>query len=105
MPLVRTAEIVEGAAGRASAAAAMNVVQLEGVTAIVEGAERAGLPVILAISENAVRYHGALEPLALAALAAARAAAVPVSVHVDHATHIELVRETVALGLSSVMVD
>jgi fructose-bisphosphate aldolase class II len=105
MPLVRTAEIVDDAVARGSAAAAMNVVQLEGVTAVVEGAERAGLPVVLAISENAVRYHGALAPLALAALAAARAAAVPVSVHLDHATRLELVQEAVALGLSSAMVD
>jgi fructose-bisphosphate aldolase class II len=105
MPLVRTGEIVDAAVGRGSAATSMNVVQLEGVTAILDGARQAGLPVILAISENAVRYHGALEPLAVATLAAARAAAVPVSVHLDHATDIELVRQAVALGLSSVMVD
>jgi fructose-bisphosphate aldolase, class II len=105
MPLVRTAEIVDGAVARGSAAAAMNIVQLEGISAILDGAERAGLPVILAISENAVRYHGALEPLARAAMAAAGAAAVPVSVHLDHATGIDLVRQAVALGLSSVMVD
>jgi fructose-bisphosphate aldolase, class II len=105
MPVVRTSEIVGAAAARGSAATAMNVVQLEGVTAIVDGADRAGLPVILAVSENAVRYHGALEPLALSALAAARAASVPVSVHLDHATALDLVREAVGLGLSSVMVD
>jgi fructose-bisphosphate aldolase class II len=105
MPVARTAEIVDAAVARGSAACAMNVVQLEGVTAIVDGAERAGLPVVVAISENAVRYHGALEPLALAALAAARAASVPVSVHLDHATELALVQEAVALGLSSVMVD
>jgi fructose-bisphosphate aldolase, class II len=105
MPVARTAEIVDAAVARGSAACCMNVVQLEGVTAIVDGAERAGLPVVLAISENAVRYHGALEPLALAALAAARAASVPASVHLDHATELALVHEAVALGLSSVMVD
>jgi fructose-bisphosphate aldolase, class II len=52
-----------------------------------------------------VRYHGALEPIALAALAVARAAAVPVAVHLDHATGADLVRQAVELGIPSVMFD
>jgi fructose-bisphosphate aldolase, class II len=52
-----------------------------------------------------VRYHGALEPIALGTLAAARQAKVPVAVHLDHATSPELVREAVELGLGSVMYD
>ncbi|MFG3253391.1 ketose-bisphosphate aldolase [Streptomyces sp. NPDC048172] len=84
---------------------AFNVIQLEHVTAVVEGAERAGRPVVLQISENAVRYHRALAPLASAALAAARAAEVPVSVHLDHATDEALVEEAVELGVPSVMFD
>ena len=43
---------------------AFNVIQLEHATAIVAGAEALGLPVVLQISENCVRYHGALEPVA-----------------------------------------
>jgi fructose-bisphosphate aldolase class II len=61
--------------------------------------------VILQISQNAVRYHGALEPLALAALALARAASTRVAVHLDHATDPELVHQAVELGLGSVMFD
>jgi fructose-bisphosphate aldolase class II len=52
-----------------------------------------------------VAYHGALEPIALAALAAAGAAAVPVAVHLDHATGEDLVRAAVAVGMGSVMYD
>ncbi|GAA4528298.1 MULTISPECIES: class II fructose-bisphosphate aldolase [Nonomuraea] len=84
---------------------AFNVIQLEHATAIVAGAEALGVPVVLQISENCVRYHGALEPVALAALAVARAATVPVAVHLDHATDRALVEEAVALGLGSVMFD
>ena len=40
---------------------------------------------ILQVSENTVRYHGGLEPVALATLAVARHAGVPVAVHLDHA--------------------
>jgi fructose-bisphosphate aldolase class II len=89
----------------ASGVGAFNVIQLEHAEAIVAGAEKAGTPVVLQISENAVRYHGALEPLAHATLAVARRSSVPVAVHLDHATDVELVREAVRLGFGSVMYD
>jgi fructose-bisphosphate aldolase class II len=84
---------------------AFNVVLLEHAEAIVAGAERAGLPVILQISQNCVAYHGAFEPIGLAALSIARHASVPVVVHLDHAEDIELVNEAVAAGVHSVMYD
>lgn len=84
---------------------AFNVVLLEHAEAIVSGAERAGLPVILQISENAAKYHGSLEPIALASLAIARASSVPTIVHLDHAEDVALVHAAVALGVHSVMFD
>ncbi|GAA1759394.1 class II fructose-bisphosphate aldolase [Nonomuraea bangladeshensis] len=102
MPLSAIGDIVrQSPAG----VGAFNVIQLEHATAIVAGAESLGLPVVLQISENCVRYHGALEPIALGALAVARRAAVPVAVHLDHATDRALVEEAVELGLGSVMYD
>lgn len=50
-------------------------------------------------------YHGGLEPLALAVLAQAKTAKVPVAVHLDHATDEDLVRLAVDLGFGSVMFD
>jgi fructose-bisphosphate aldolase, class II len=105
MPLAWTAEIVASAARDRRGVGAFNVVQLEHGQAIVSGAARADAPVILQISENTVRYHGGLEPVALATLAIARHAAGPVAVHLDHAGSLELVREAVGLGLTSVMFD
>lgn len=105
MPLTTTREIVTTACLARRGAGAFNVVLLEGLEAIVAGAEAAGLPVILQISENAVKYHGTLEPLANAALDLAWGASVPVSVHLDHAESEELVEQAVDLGLSSVMYD
>ena len=101
--LTPTAEIV-GTAGKGGVGA-FNVIQVEHAEAIVAGAERAGAPVVLQISENAVRYHGALEPLGLATLAVARASAAAVAVHLDHATDVSLVRQAVSLGFGSVMYD
>ncbi|MFD2078880.1 fructose-bisphosphate aldolase, class II [Actinopolymorpha cephalotaxi] len=105
MPLVPTGQIVGDAARAGRGVGAFNVIQLEHAQALVDGAERAGAPVILQISENAVKYHRALEPIGLATLAVARTASVPVAVHLDHATRPELVREAVALGFGSVMYD
>ena len=84
---------------------AFNVIHLEHATAFARAAERAGRPVVLQISENAVKYHGALEPICLATMAIARAASVPMSVHLDHAEDVDLVREAVSYGISSVMYD
>lgn len=101
--LTPTADLV-GTAGDAGVGA-FNVIQIEHAEAIVAGAERAGAPVVLQISENAVKYHGALEPLALATLAVARGSSARVAVHLDHATDVSLVRQAVSLGFGSVMYD
>ncbi|HYU03371.1 MAG TPA: class II fructose-bisphosphate aldolase, partial [Jatrophihabitantaceae bacterium] len=53
MPLTSMREIVAGAR---RAVGAFNVIQLEHAEALVAGAETVGAPVILQISENAVRY-------------------------------------------------
>jgi fructose-bisphosphate aldolase, class II len=100
-----TAEIVAAARTDGRGVGAFNLIGIEHAEAIVAGAESAGLPVVLQVSENCVRYHGALEPIALAALAIARTAAVPVAVHLDHATGEDLVRQAVGLGIRSVMFD
>ena len=91
------------AAGRA--VGAFNVILLEHAEAVVAGAEAAGTPVVLAVSENCVRYHGGLGPLAAACVSLARGASVPVVLHLDHATSPALVAEAAAAGFGSVMFD
>jgi fructose-bisphosphate aldolase, class II len=105
MGLTPTQDIVAAAYARGRGVGAFNVIQLEHAEALVAGATMAGAPVVLQISENAVAYHGALAPVALATLAVARAAEVPVAVHLDHATRPALVREAISLGFGSVMFD
>jgi len=105
MGLTGAGEIVRAAAVRRAAACAFNVIGIEHAEGIVAGAEAAGAAVILAISENCVRYHGGLEPVAVAVLAIARAASVPAGVHLDHATSAGLVQAAVQAGITSVMFD
>jgi fructose-bisphosphate aldolase, class II len=102
---VAAGDIVAAAKARGGAACAFNVIGIEHAEGIVAGAQAAGAAVILAISENCVRYHGALEPVAAATLAIAQTASVPVGVHLDHATSADLVRAAVTAGIGSVMFD
>lgn len=105
MTLVPMPDLLRSARERRGAIAAFNVITLEHIEAIVSAGERADSAVILQISQNCVRFHGALAPLALAALSAARCATSPVTVHLDHANDEDLVQSAVDLGIPSVMFD
>ncbi|NGN93524.1 class II fructose-bisphosphate aldolase [Nocardioides sp. KC13] len=105
MTLTTTAALVNAAYQEGRGVAAFNAINLETVEAITAGAEAANLPVIVQISENAVRYHGGLAPLAQAAIAVASSSTIPISLHLDHATDERLVGIAVDLGFSSVMYD
>lgn len=106
MPLASTGELVTAAAAAGHGIAAFNVITLEHAEAIATGAERAGAPAILQISENAVRFHGG-EPRAIAAAATAiaRASSVPLALHLDHVESADLLRAAPGAGFSSVMFD
>lgn len=85
---------------------AFNVIHLENAEAIVRAAEQTGLPVVLQISENAVKFHqGNLEPLALATLWIARRSPARVGVHLDHAHDLDLIQRAIDLGFTSIMYD
>lgn len=106
MSLVSAGTLVQEAAAHGRAVAAFNIITLEHAEAVVAGAEAAGLPVVLQLSENAVKFRGgALLPITRAALAVAEAAGVPVGLHLDHVKSSELLRQAVDAGFSSVMYD
>ncbi|MCD9875087.1 class II fructose-bisphosphate aldolase [Streptomyces guryensis] len=106
MPLVTTGELVTQAAAEHSAVAAFNIITLEHVEAVVAGAESAEAPVVLQVSENAVKFrYGRLLPLARAAVVAAERASVPVALHLDHVQSDDLLRQAADAGFSSVMYD
>lgn len=105
MPLVPLAPLARELAAAGKGLGAFNVIHLENAQYFVQAAEAAGQPVVLQISQNAVKYHGALVPIALATLEIAKAATVPVVVHLDHAEDVDLVSEAIDLGFTSVMFD
>ncbi|MFC9219422.1 ketose-bisphosphate aldolase [Streptomyces hygroscopicus] len=106
MSLVPTCELVSKAAAGGRAVAAFNVITLEHAEAVTAGAEAAGTPVILQISENAVRFHGGrVEPIARAAAEVGRGCDVDVALHLDHVTDMRLLRTAADAGFSSAMFD
>ena len=102
MPQVTSKAIIERQSG---AVGAFNVILLEHAEALVEAARIAGKGIVLQISENCVAYHGALRPIALATKAMIDSSTLPLSLHLDHAESIDLVKEALDLGFDSVMYD
>ncbi|WP_328336585.1 class II fructose-bisphosphate aldolase family protein [Streptomyces violaceus] len=106
MPLTTTGELVTRSAAARSAVASFNVITLEHVEAVIAGAESVHAPVVLQVSENAVKFRGGqLLPLARAAVAAAERATVPVALHLDHVQSDALLYQAAEAGFSSVMYD
>ncbi|WP_285114219.1 class II fructose-bisphosphate aldolase [Leifsonia sp. fls2-241-R2A-40a] len=110
MSLASTRSLIEEAVAQESAVLAFNVITLEHAEGIVAGAERAGVGVILQISENAIAYHGGrFAPLLAACGLAAEESTAPVSIHLDHITDSaladELIQQAGRFGASSIMVD
>lgn len=106
MTLTSTMALLDQANAAGYAVPAFNVIGLEHAEAIVRGAEQERAPVILQISQNAIAYHfGAVAPIAAACRVLAETAAIPVALHVDHATSMALCEAAVAAGFSSLMWD
>ncbi|MBB6403472.1 class II fructose-bisphosphate aldolase [Arthrobacter sp. AZCC_0090] len=105
MTLVSTRELMDNAASNGIGQGAFNVIHLETAEGLVAGAEAAGVPLILQISENCARFHGGLVPIARGAMSIARDASVLVALHLDHAESEELALQAVDLGFGSVMYD
>jgi tagatose 1,6-diphosphate aldolase GatY/KbaY len=101
--LVKTIEVVQEARHRGVAIGAFNTYNLELTRAIVETAEALSQPIILQLGVSAIKAGG--EPLALATLAAARIARVPVAVHLDHCSNMSLIEQCFAWGFSSALAD
>ncbi len=101
-----TGEIVEAARAAGVGVGAFNVITVEHAEAIVAGAEAAGRPVVLQISENAVKFHGGrVGPIAAAARRVAELSAVAVGLHLDHVESDELFDQAAAHGFGSAMYD
>jgi fructose-bisphosphate aldolase class II len=104
MPLVTSKPLLEHARANHYAVGAFNATNLETVQAIIEAAEAEAAPVIIQISEGAMRYGG-LRYLAAIVRAGAADATVPVVLHLDHGSGFEVNMRCLQAGFTSLMYD
>lgn len=104
MPLVTSKEILRAALEGHFAVGAFNANNMEQVQAIVDAAVEERAPVILQVSQGAIRYAG-LEFAAAMVKAAAAEADVPVVLHLDHGTDFDQNIRCLRAGFTSLMFD
>lgn len=85
------------------AVGAFNVNNLEIVQAVINAAIMTKSPVILQTSEGAIDYGGLNFLYSL--MKVASSAPVPVAIHLDHGKNLDLIKECIDLGYTSVMYD
>src|SRR3972149_4095662 len=83
---------------------ALNVQNLESLTAAAEAAVEEKSPVILQITPSVIKYAG-LPFITGLAKTAAQLATVPISIHLDHGEDYETAAKCVEAGFTSVMID
>jgi fructose-bisphosphate aldolase, class II len=96
-------EILKKAREEGYGVGAFNVNNMEFLQAVLEAAEEQRSPVILALSEGAMKYGG--RALTLMAVELAKEARVPVAVHLDHGNSYESVLRALRADFTSVMID
>ncbi len=101
--LVTGLEILAKARREGYGVGAFNTNNMEITQAILGAAEAKRSPVIVALSEGAIKYGG--RELTTMVREAARDASVPVAVHLDHGSSYESVLRALRYGFTSVMID
>lgn len=104
MPLVTSRELLQDARANGYAVGAFNANNLESVRAVIEAAEEERAPVILQVSQGAIRYAG-LKMATAMVVTAAEEASVPVVLHLDHGTSYDQNIQCLHAGFTSLMYD
>jgi fructose-bisphosphate aldolase class II len=86
------------------AVGAFNINNMEFVQAISGAAEELMSPVILAVSEGAIKYAGFTNLVSLVRLAAEERE-IPLSLHLDHGRDMDVIEQCIEGGFTSVMID
>jgi fructose-bisphosphate aldolase class II len=102
--LVNLNKILPKACKRHYAVGAFNTSNIELTQAILKAAEMLNAPVIVATSEKAIRYAG-IEAISQLVITMAKKIKIPVVLHLDHGSSVEIVRECIKNNYSSVMID
>lgn len=102
--LVNLKEILKYAEDNKCAVGMFNATGFDSLQAIIKAAEKLNQPVILAHAE----VHNVYNDILLVApvmLSLAKNSKVPVCVHLDHGTTLEMIKRAINLGFTSIMID
>jgi fructose-bisphosphate aldolase, class II len=105
MPLVPMRQILDEAARGGYGVGAFNVNNMEQVQAIMQAAVEVQSPVIMQASRGALKYSKMIYLRNLIQAAIEDNPHIPVAMHLDHGNSVETVKEAIALGFTSVMID
>ena len=104
MSLVKMKELLADADKKQIAYGAFSVGNMEMILGAIQAAEDMNTPIILQIAEVRLPYSP-LELIGPMMVAAAKQAKVDVAVHLDHGQSIEVIKQALNLGFTSVMLD
>jgi len=105
MPLVPMRQILDEAAKGGYGVGAFNVNNMEQIQAIMQAAVEARSPAIIQASRGALKYSKLIYLRNLIQAAVEDNPEIPVAMHLDHGNSVETVKQAIALGFTSVMID
>ncbi len=104
MPLVNPMPILNSARQNGYCVGVFNIVDFMTIEAVVAAAEAERAPVIIQTSSGTVKRFGVRQLVQMTRIAAADST-VPVILHLDHGTKLDMIFEAIGHGYNSVMID
>ena len=104
MPLVSMGPMLRRARADGYGIAAYNMIDFNSAKSIISGAAELSAPVIVQVSVKTVKHWGYAHVATWARMLAGDAP-VPVALHLDHCTDIEVIKRCIDVGWTSVMFD
>jgi fructose-bisphosphate aldolase class II len=105
MPLTPMRQILEEAEKGQYGVGAYNVNNMEQLQGIIWAAAETKSPVILQVSKTALQYTDKELLIAMVKAIASKYPDIPIALHLDHGANLEIVKEVIGLGFTSVMID
>jgi ketose-bisphosphate aldolase len=104
MPLVPMGPMLKTAQQGRYGVAAFNMIDYNSARSIVEGAADLDAPIIVQVSVKTVKHWG-YKPIATWVRMLAEDVAVPVALHLDHCSDVEVIKRCIDAGWTAVMFD
>jgi ketose-bisphosphate aldolase len=104
MPLENMKAMLNKAAGASYAVGAFNILDFNSAKAVVEAAEGAKAPVIIQTSAKTVIFWGCSAIISWVKELTG-SSKVPIALHLDHCKDLELIKQCIEAGWTSVMID